>query len=509
MNPIPATANTRIFTLVERGGDDAGDPITSGTVNTYVVALTGTNSGKWFQGSDQTWKDTEAIALAATHKGDGHWTAEIHADCWIEGVRYLEYAKESGDLHVPLSRQTISLYPSGWTSASKAPATLAAGDVSGEIPADVVEIGGTAVPETAGKLHVLDGDGNAVAPAGTALDKTVWTDAKAVHINADIDSRAPADTALSKNTWTDARAGYIDNLNELPPNFSDLAITETTGRVTVGTSHDKTDYALTAAYDAAKNSAPEGAKMDIVDAPNATAVAAIQDGLSTFDASEDGVDLNEDQSGVTVGTVNALAAGAVQGIWDALTSALDTAGSIGQWILDKLNVAVDTRSSHTAAQAGTDAASKVLATPANKLDTDESGNVTATLTEAERDAIRDGLSTFNASEDEVTTDAASRAASKAEGFAEPGGAMTLTTAERSAVRDGLATTAALAEVAADVIATRLAAYADWRVVEDDGAFVRIAFQVGTANELYRKALLDIAGDPVASVTTPVAGEEEA
>jgi len=38
---------------------------------------------------------------------------------------------------------------------------------------------------------------------------------------------------------------------------------------------------LTAAYDAAKSAAPAGAKMDIVDAPNSTAVTAIQNGLAT------------------------------------------------------------------------------------------------------------------------------------------------------------------------------------------------------------------------------------
>ena len=42
-----------------------------------------------------------------------------------------------------------------------------------------------------------------------------------------------------------------------------------------------------------------------------------------------------------------LAAAAVQAIWDALTSALTTVGSIGKWILDKLDVVVSTRASQT------------------------------------------------------------------------------------------------------------------------------------------------------------------
>jgi hypothetical protein len=43
---------------------------------------------------------------------------------------------------------------------------------------------------------------------------------------------------------------------------------------------------------------------------------------------------------VTVGT---LAAAAIQSIWDALTSALGTNGSIGKWIVEKLDIAVSTR----------------------------------------------------------------------------------------------------------------------------------------------------------------------
>lgn len=61
-------------------------------------------------------------------------------------------------------------------------------------------------------------------------------------------------------------------------------------------------------------------------------------------------------SGVTVTTNNdktgyGLSSAAVQAIWDAATSALTTVGSIGKWILDKLDVVVSTRlasSSYTA-----------------------------------------------------------------------------------------------------------------------------------------------------------------
>lgn len=58
-------------------------------------------------------------------------------------------------------------------------------------------------------------------------------------------------------------------------------------------------------------------------------------------------------SGITVSTNNdktgySLSAAAVQSIWDAATSALTTVGSIGKWILDKLDVVLSTRASATA-----------------------------------------------------------------------------------------------------------------------------------------------------------------
>lgn len=63
------------------------------------------------------------------------------------------------------------------------------------------------------------------------------------------------DALLDRLTAT--RAGYLDNLNghtpqtgdtygALPANFSDLSITPTTGKVTVGTNDDKTGYTLSA-----------------------------------------------------------------------------------------------------------------------------------------------------------------------------------------------------------------------------------------------------------------------
>jgi hypothetical protein len=77
----------------------SGDAITSGTVNYYLKAKSGDNAGKWWKDSDQTWAAVET-ANPMTHDADGNWTIELSASPFTDGVLYVEYAKESGDLHV-------------------------------------------------------------------------------------------------------------------------------------------------------------------------------------------------------------------------------------------------------------------------------------------------------------------------------------------------------------------------------------------------------------------------
>lgn len=69
-----------------------------------------------------------------------------------------------------------------------------------------------------------------------------------------------------------------------PTNFADLAITVTTGRVTVGTNADKTGYALTSAYDAAKTAAQAGDAMALTSSERnsvATALLDLANGVET------------------------------------------------------------------------------------------------------------------------------------------------------------------------------------------------------------------------------------
>lgn len=86
----------------------SGDPITSGTVNFYLVDKDGPNTGKWYRGSDQSWQVAESIAGAATHRKDGHWYLSLPSAVWTRNVRYRLYAKESGDLHIPVGDDLLT-----------------------------------------------------------------------------------------------------------------------------------------------------------------------------------------------------------------------------------------------------------------------------------------------------------------------------------------------------------------------------------------------------------------
>jgi ABC-type cobalamin/Fe3+-siderophores transport system ATPase subunit len=92
---------------------------------------------------------------------------------------------------------------------------------------------------------------------------------------------------------------------------------------------DKTGYALTSAYDPAKTAAQAGDVMKVSSGTGANQIS-LSSGAVT-------VGTNNDKTGY------GLSSAAVQAIWDALTSALTTAGSIGKWIVDKLDVIVSTR----------------------------------------------------------------------------------------------------------------------------------------------------------------------
>ena len=114
----------------------------------------------------------------------------------------------------------------------------------------------------------------------------------------DLSNIAPAATALSTANWTNVRAGYIDTLNGLVAaiwGYTTRTLSAFGFSVTVGTNNDKTGYSGTAtnlpsdyqqrgvavtlptlpAVTLAANQ-----QVDLISAPNAAAITAIQSGLS-------------------------------------------------------------------------------------------------------------------------------------------------------------------------------------------------------------------------------------
>ena len=97
----PGIDNTIPYSLDAK----TGAPITTGTVNAYLVAMNGVNAGKWWIDATSSWAVTEAIALTATVKGTkGLWTVTVKAAAWVEGTAYSLSLVESGDLDIRYSK---------------------------------------------------------------------------------------------------------------------------------------------------------------------------------------------------------------------------------------------------------------------------------------------------------------------------------------------------------------------------------------------------------------------
>lgn len=163
----------------------------------------------------------------------------------------------------------------------------------------------------------------AVSSRASATDYTTARAAKLDNLDAAISTRstyaggavASVTAAVTVGTNND-KTGYSLS-QSFPSNFASLAITAggavTAGTVsdktgyTVSTVSDKTGYALTSAYDPAKTAAQAGDAMALTSGERTTLTGVI---------------------------------------WAALTSGLTTVGSIGKWILDKLDAAVSSRSTY-------------------------------------------------------------------------------------------------------------------------------------------------------------------
>lgn len=135
----------RGMTLVARA---TGNPITIGTVNWYLKALTGVNADKWWRTSDDTWQVAET-ANAMTHQADGHWTIDPvngATSPFDDGVLYLEYAKESGNLHIPVARHLKAGHTATITAAKK---------ISGVVTTDVLTTYTGNTPQTGDGFAIL------------------------------------------------------------------------------------------------------------------------------------------------------------------------------------------------------------------------------------------------------------------------------------------------------------------------------------------------------------------
>jgi hypothetical protein len=133
---------------------------------------------------------------------------------------------------------------------------------------------------------------------------------------------------------------------------------------------------LTSAYDPAKTAAQAGDAMALTSGERTTLAgviwAVLTSGLSTansigkllVDNINATISSRSSHSAADVWAVGTrtlsafsfavdISAASVTAVWDKATSALTTSGSIGKWILDKLDVVVSTRSSHTAADVWT------------------------------------------------------------------------------------------------------------------------------------------------------------
>jgi hypothetical protein len=101
---IPGQANTITHNLVQKADTE---PFTAGTVNFYLLALSGANVGKWWNYMTATWSATEAVAGVGVAKVRTLWTCEVAAAAWTYGTVYEKYAMDAGDLCVFYSEQVI------------------------------------------------------------------------------------------------------------------------------------------------------------------------------------------------------------------------------------------------------------------------------------------------------------------------------------------------------------------------------------------------------------------
>lgn len=195
----------RYFTVVSRAD---GSPIVSGAVSYYLRAKSGTPSGKWWRNSDQTWQAAET-ANAMSHDADGHWGLSLSGTPFEDGVRYLEYVKESGNLHIPDARHLVGRH-------------VAAVDASNRIRADAVAISGD--PSAADNLEAAAdgtgfnlGGGQIVAASVTA--GVALTGAERTAVANEVESQIISETDSER-----VLQAIVDKIAAVNPSLDDLTL---------------------------------------------------------------------------------------------------------------------------------------------------------------------------------------------------------------------------------------------------------------------------------------------
>ena len=281
---------------------------------------------------------------SCTHKELGYYTCPLDTtDTGTLGILKI-MVHESGALPV-------------WHEYTVVPAAVYDSLVLGTdyLPVDVAEISSDSTAADNAEL-MFDGTGYAGGSTKLQVDTTLIEGSDATN--------QIRDSVVDDATRIDASA--LNTLSSHDPG------------ATLGTADPGDAMTLTAAYDAAKTAAQAGDEMDLIDAPNATAVTAIQNGLAAtgeaaaavgglhdFDPSAETVDVGAvagvavigvddfkaDVSGLAltgeaaaavvglaltgeaasaVGTLNDLSAADVEdAVWDATLADHDDAGSTG------------------------------------------------------------------------------------------------------------------------------------------------------------------------------------
>ncbi len=254
----------------------------------------------------------------------------------------------------------VSLISQANTKIAQVNPTLAAGDV--KVATD------DAAPGNLATLPVVDAD----------FTKRVKVSLSAGEMNGDNVTVIFNDAAGAE--WCDLTV----NIQTVTRQLTDLAYPTVTGRSldVSATGEAGLDWANIGAPTTAQNLSATNIDVDQIVASVSGAVGSVTGAVGSVTAGVT-VTTNNDKTGY------GLSAAAVQAVWDALTTALTTVGSIGKLLVDNVNAAISSRSSHSAADVWAAATRTLTAFGFGVTVTTNNDKTGYALTTAEEDAIVD------------------------------------------------------------------------------------------------------------------------